>query len=51
MLGHVEEKILNMIDNVKDIFSGAHNVRKDGEKIDRSISPNINIINKTDKVE
>ncbi len=49
MLGSVEEKILNIIDNVKDIFGGAHNIRKDGEKFDRSISPNINIVNKTDK--
>ncbi|NMA58721.1 MAG: ABC transporter permease, partial [Clostridium cochlearium] len=49
MLGSVEERILNVIDNVKDIFSGAHNIRKDGEKLERSISNNIHIKNKEDK--
>ncbi|WP_125153180.1 SufB/SufD family protein [Clostridium rectalis] len=49
MLNSIDEKILNIIDNVKDIFSGAHNIRKDGQKFDRSISPNIGIINKGDK--
>jgi len=49
MLESIDEKILNIIDNVKDIFSGAHNVRKDGQGVERSISPNISIINKEDK--
>lgn len=49
MLGSVEERILNVIDNVKDIFSGAHNIRKDGEKLERSASNNIHIKSKEDK--
>ncbi|OFH96837.1 FeS cluster assembly protein SufB [Clostridium acetireducens DSM 10703] len=49
MLNSVEEKILDTIDNVKDLFSGAHNVRSNGKAISRSISKNIDIINKEDK--
>lgn len=49
MLGSIEEKILNVIDNVSDIMSTAHNIRKDGEKLERSISKNINIVTKEDK--
>lgn len=49
MVNSVEKKILNQIDNMDELYEGAHNVRSNGKSISRSSSKSITITNKEDR--
>lgn len=45
----LDEELLNEISNVEEIKKGAYNIRKNGEGIERKITPNVDIVTKKDK--
>lgn len=45
----IEEQLLKEISDIENIRKGAYNIRKDGQGIERKVTPNINIITKEDK--
>lgn len=45
----IQEKILRKIDDTKDLYKGAHNVRSNGESLSRSTTRSISIKSKKDK--
>jgi Fe-S cluster assembly scaffold protein SufB len=49
MVNSIEEKILNKIDDTKEIFKVEHNIRSNGKTASRNISSNVSITNKDDK--
>lgn len=49
MVNSIEEKVLSEIDNLDDLYKGAHNIRSNGKAISRTSSKTIIISNKEDK--
>ncbi|MGI6678024.1 MAG: SufB/SufD family protein [Dehalobacterium sp.] len=49
MLNAVDKVLLKAVADLKDLPKGAFNIRKNGVGIERSTTPNINILTKTDK--
>ncbi len=45
---NVDKELLNKIADTSE-FEGAYNIRKNGQGIERKVTPNINILTKTDK--
>jgi len=49
MLDSIDRKILEEVADLHEIPQGAYNIRKNGEKLSRNTTPNIDIITKEDK--
>lgn len=45
----IEEGLLKQISDLEKIKEGAYNIRKNGQGIERKVTPNINIVTKKDK--
>lgn len=48
-INEIDKELLGEISNLENISKGAHNIRKNGEGIERKVTENINIVTKTDK--
>ena len=49
VLNNIDENLLNEISNIENIKKGAYNIRKNGQGVERKLTENVNIVNKTDK--
>jgi len=49
MLNNIDKKLLREVANLHEIPQGAYNIRKNGEKLSRNTTANIDIVSKTDK--
>ena len=45
---NVDKELLNKIADASE-FEGAYNIRKNGQGIERKVTPNVNIVTKADK--
>lgn len=48
-MNKIEEQLLNEISDLDNIKKGAYNIRKNGQGIERKVTPNVDIITKQDK--
>ena len=48
-INSVEENLLNEILDSEQMQKGAYNIRKNGQGVERKLTENVNIVNKTDK--
>ena len=46
---NIDENLLGEISDIENIKKGAYNIRKNGQGIERKLTENVNIVNKTDK--
>jgi len=49
MLNDIDKKLLQEVADLHEIPQGAYNIRKNGEKLSRNTTANIDIVSKTDK--
>ena len=48
-MNNVDKELLKEIDNIEEFSKGAYNIRRNGQSIERKITPNVDIVNKEDK--
>ena len=49
MLNDIDEGLLEEVSGLEKLKSGAYNIRKNGQGIERKVTENVNIITKDDK--
>ena len=47
-MNNIEKELLKQISDLEDNLTGAYNIRKNGESIQRNITKNVNIVSKED---
>ena len=48
-INQIDKDLLNEVSNLDNMTSGAYNIRKNGQGIERKVTDNVNIVTKTDK--